>query len=141
MGGREFSFNEGYLKSLDRQVRPLSDRGMLVYAILLAYPSKNPAVDAVTIHPGSRRDYQYSVGAFNTGTEDGRAYLAAVTQLLAERWNGSAKESGRVWGWIVGNEVNSHWLWYNMGKVELPDVVSEYEKAFRIVHEAVGRHQ
>jgi len=105
--------------------------------ILLAYPSKDAARDAVCIHPGARKDYQYSVGAFNTGTEEGRAYLEAVTGFLAERWNGSAPEHGRVWGWIVGNEVNSHWLWYNMGRLELAEAVSEYEKAFRIVHRAV----
>ncbi|HWB06788.1 MAG TPA: DUF5722 domain-containing protein [Verrucomicrobiales bacterium] len=135
--GHEFSLNEGYLRSLDRQVRPLSDKGIVVYLILLTYPSKDPARDTIAIHPGSRKDYQYSVGAFNSGTEEGRAYLEAVTGFLAERWNGASPEHGRVWGWIVGNEVNSHWLWYNMGRAEMPEVVSEYEKAFRIVHRAV----
>ena len=38
--GHVFSFNESYLKSLDRQIKPLSDRGVLVYAIVLSYPSK-----------------------------------------------------------------------------------------------------
>ena len=49
--GHEFSFNAGYLKSLDQQIKPLSDRGVLVYAIVLSYPSKNAAIDAVAIHP------------------------------------------------------------------------------------------
>ncbi|HEX2748256.1 MAG TPA: DUF5722 domain-containing protein, partial [Verrucomicrobiales bacterium] len=136
-GGREFSLNEGYLQSLDRQIKPLSDKGIVVYLILLTYPSKDPVRDAITIHPGSRKDYRYSVGAFNSGTEDGRAYLEAVTGFLAERWNGASPDHGRVWGWIVGNEVNSHWLWYNLGRMEPAEVVSEYEKAFRIVHRAV----
>ncbi len=133
--GHEFFFNESYLASLDRQIKPLSDKGIVCYAILLTYASKDPVRDAVCVHAGSRRDYQYSVGAFNTATEEGRAFLQAVTELLAERWRGT--EHGRVWGWIVGNEVNSHWMWYNMGRVELAEAVSEYEKAFRIVHAAV----
>ena len=137
LAGREFRFNAGYLAALDRQIKPLSDKGIVCYAILLAYPSKDPARDAICIHPGSRRDYQYSVGAFNTATDEGRAYLQTVIELLAERWSGASPEHGRVWGWIVGNEVNSHWLWYNMGRVELAEVVSEYEKAFRIMHMAV----
>lgn len=136
-GGEEFSFNEHYLASLDRQVKPLSDKGILVYLILIAYPSKDAARDAVVIHPGSRRDYQYSVGAFNSATPQGQHYLQAVTELLASRWSGPSSDHGRVWGWIVGNEVNSHWLWYNMGRAEMPDVVSSYEKAFRIMHGAV----
>ncbi len=137
VAGREFSFNAGYLASLDRQIKPLSDKGVVCYAILLAYPSKDPARDAVCVHTGSRSDYQYSVGAFNTATDEGRAYLQAVSELLAERWSGASPEHGRVWGWIVGNEVNSHWMWYNLGRVELAEAVSEYEKAFRIVHTAV----
>lgn len=137
--GQEFSFNSNYLESLDRQIKPLSDRGILVYLILLAYPSKEAARDAICIHPSSRRDYQYSVGAFNTGTEVGRAYLQTVSELLAERWSGAHTEHGRVWGWIVGNEVNSHWLWYNMGLSAAADVVKEYEVAFRIVQSAVRR--
>lgn len=137
--GREFSFNDHYLQSLDRQIKPLSDKGIVCYLILLTYPSKDAARDAVAIHPGSRKDYQYSVGAFNSGTEEGRAYLQAAMEFLAERWSGASPDRGRVWGWIVGNEVNSHWLWYNMGRAELADAVSEYEKAFRIVHGAVRR--
>ena len=137
--GREFHFSAGYLASLDAQVKPLSDKGVLVYLILLAYPSKDAARDAVCIHPGARKDYSYSVGAFNTGTEEGRAYLAAVTEFLAARWSGAQPEHGRVWGWIVGNEVNSHWLWYNMGRVSLAEAVSEFEKAYRIMHIAVRK--
>ena len=137
--GREFRFNDRYLRALDGQIKPLSDKGIVCYLILLAYPSKDAARDAVVIHPGSRTDYQYTVGAFNSATEEGRAYLQAVMELLAERWSGASPEHGRVWGWIAGNEVNSHWLWYNMGRAELPEVVSEYEKAFRIIHGAVRR--
>jgi len=139
-GGQTFHFNEGYLKSLDAQIRPLSDKGVLVYLILIAYPSKDAARDAVVIHHGARKDYQYSVGAFNTATPEGRAFIESVISVLAARWSGAQPEYGRVWGWIVGNEVNSHWLWYNMGKAAMPAVVSEYEAAFRIAHTAVRRH-
>jgi hypothetical protein len=137
--GREFCFNASYLAGLDGQVKPLSDKGVLVYLILLAYPSKEPARDAVCIHSGARKDHQYSVGAFNTDTGEGRAYLQAVTEFLAARWSGAQPEHGRAWGWIVGNEVNSHWMWYNMGRAPMTEVVSEYEQAFRIMHAAVRR--
>ena len=66
-------------------MKPLSDKGMLVYLILIAYPSKNPALDAVVIHPAARKDYQYSVGAFNAATDEGRAYLEAVTAFYPVR--------------------------------------------------------
>ncbi len=135
--GQEFSFNENYLKSLDGQIKPLSDRGVVVYVILIAYPSKQEARDAVVIHPDARKDHKYSVGGFNSKTPDGRAWLRAVSEEMAARWSGALPEHGRVWGWIVGNEVNSHWLWYNMGRKPMAEAVGEYVQAFRLVHGAV----
>ena len=63
--GFEFSFNESYLKSLDARIKPLSDQSILVYLILIAYPTKNEAIDALVIHPDARKDHIYTVGAFN----------------------------------------------------------------------------
>ena len=130
--GQTFSFNEHYLKSLDSQIKPLSDKGIMVYAIVLSYPSKKPEIDEIALHP-------YSIAAFNVKTPTGRAWLRAVTELMAERWSGNHPEHGRIWGWIVGNEVNSHWLWYNLGRKPLSETVTEYAKAFRIVHESVRK--
>ena len=132
----EFVFNQNYLASLNRQIKPLSDKGVLVYLILIAYPSKNPAIDAVVLHPGHRKDYKFSVGAVNTTS----GFLNAVMSMLAERWSGAHPEHGRAWGWIIGNEVNSHFLWNNMGLVPLETAASEYEKAFRIMHHAIRKH-
>lgn len=133
---RDFVFNEGYLRSLDAQIKPLSDKGVVVYTILIAYPSKNPAIDAVVLHPGHRKDYKFTVGAVNTDS----GFFPAVMNFLAERWSGAhADQHGRVWGWIVGNEVNSHWLWNNMGNVSLQTAASEYEKAVRQAHGAIRR--
>ncbi len=132
----EFVFNQNYLASLDRQIKPLSDQGVLVYTILIAYPSKDPARDAIVLHPGHRKDHKFSVGAVNTTNR----FLDAVISLLAERWSGAHAEHGRVWGWIIGNEVNSHFLWNNLGLVPLETAASEYEKAYRIAHSAIRRH-
>jgi hypothetical protein len=137
--GQTFSFNESYLRSLDSQIKPLSDKGILIYAIILAYPSKKTEMDEIALHPDARDDYKYSIAAFNVKTPTGRSWLRAVTELMAERWSGSHPEQGRIWGWIVGNEVNSHWLWYNLGRKPLSEAVAEYAKAFRILHESVRK--
>lgn len=135
--GYEFSFHESYLKTLDRQIRPLSDKGVLVYLIVIAYPSKNAATDALVIHPDARKDHRYTVGGFNSKTPEGRAWLKAVSMEMASRWSGARPECGRVWGWIVGNEVNSHWMWSNIGSKPTNDAVAEYAQAFRIIHGSV----
>ncbi len=135
-GKGEFVWNENYLASLDKQIKPLSDAGIVVYLIIIAYPSKNPAIDAVVLHPGHRQDYKFTVGAVNTTN----GFFPAVTGMLAERWSGAHPEHGRVWGWIIGNEVNSHFLWSNMGLVSLETAASEYEKAYRIAQTAIRKH-
>ena len=137
--GRTVKINEAYARQLDVQIRPLSKAGVVVYAILLAYPTHDPAKDRLLLHPKARADGKYNIAAFNTGTAEGSACFSDLVSFLAERYGGAHEESGRVWGWIVGNEVNSPFLWYNLGECGMADVVSEYEKAVRLVHDAVKR--
>ncbi len=68
--------------------------------------------------------------------------VAATLEFLSERWSRPSQEHGRVVNWIVGNEVNSHWWWSNMGRVSMQDFAAEYAQAVRIVHRAceVNRH-
>ena len=134
--GVEYHFSAVQIAALDRQVKPLSDAGVVIYAIILPYRTGNPAYDAWLVHPQARPDHKYSIPAFNTVSEAGRSHLRGAMEFLAARYSGSA-EHGRVWGWIVGNEANSHWLWYNRGLASLAEVVSDYEAAVRIVRDAV----
>lgn len=135
--GHEYSFSESYAASLDAQIKPLSDAGVVVYAIILAYPTRQPAKDAILVHPNARKDGKYNIAAFNTATDEGSRWFRAVMEFMAARWSGRDPAHGRVWGWIIGNEVNSHWLWYNMGLASMEAVVSEHEKAVRLAHQAV----
>lgn len=132
--------NEGYASSLDRQIKPLSDAGVVVYLILIQYPTRDTARDRLLIHPKARKDGKYIIPAFNTATGEGVSVYASLIDTLARRYSGSRPECGRVWGFIVGNEVNSPFMWYNMGSTPLPEAVSEYEKAVRLTHKAVRQH-
>lgn len=139
-GGRDWWINENYARNLDAQVRPLSDAGIVVYFIVLAYPTKDVAKDALLLHPRRRPDGKFTIAAFNTVTPEGAALYRALMAFLAERYSGRHPEHGQVWGWIIGNEVNSQWLWYNMGRASMQDVCRDYEKAVRMAHEEIS-HQ
>jgi hypothetical protein len=139
-GDRTWWINEDYARSLDGQVKPLSDAGVVIYFIILAYPTHDAAKDVVLLHPKRRTDGKFTIGAFNTATTDGTALYRALISFLAQRYSGGEAPHGRVWGWIIGNEVNSQWLWYNMGHAPMADVCSEYEKAVRAAQEEVTRH-
>lgn len=138
--GREILINGSYARSFDAQIKPLTDAGVVVYMILLAYPTKDPAKDKLLLHPKAKADGKYNIAAFNTATADGLWLYRALIDFLAERYSGAHPEHGRVWGWIVGNEVNSQWLWYNLNKMPMAGVVAEYEKAVRAAHDTIRKH-
>jgi len=136
----EFRFRRSAVLEHDRRVRDLADHGMLVYMILLAYRHGDDSVNRLLIHPRCDPAAPNRLGAFNTVTAEGRRWLAACGDFLAGRWSLPAAPHGRVVGYIVGNEVNSHWYWSNRGRASLAEFVADYEPAVRIVHAAVRRH-
>ncbi len=138
--GGEFRFRRAAVEEHDRRIRRLSDHGMLVYLILLAYRHADETVNRLLIHPRCDPAAPNRLGAFNTATAEGRRWLAALGDLLASRWSRADAAHGRVAGYIVGNEVNSHWFWSNRGRASLEEFAADYEPAVRIVHAAVRRH-
>ncbi|MCA9231123.1 MAG: hypothetical protein KDA57_10750 [Planctomycetales bacterium] len=137
--GQEYRFRRRQIESLDARIKTLSDNGVVVHLILLVYQSGNEATDRLMLHPGYDQTAPNRLGAFNTVTEEGRAWLTAATEFLAERWSRPDRKFGRVAGYIVGNEVNSHWWWSNMGRVTLLEFADAYLEAVRLVHQAVRR--
>jgi hypothetical protein len=92
------------------------------------------------LHPNSAKDAPNRLSAFNNRTEEGRAWLKATMEFLAERWSGPDQQHGRVIGYILGNEVNSHWWWSNLGRVSFEEFAADYLQALALVHQAVRQH-
>ncbi|HEV7279840.1 MAG TPA: DUF5722 domain-containing protein [Pirellulaceae bacterium] len=136
-GGREWFFDARYAAALDRQIKPLSDAGVVVYLILLAYPTGDPARDELLLHPDAPQDRSFTIAGFNTKTDEGKAFYRAAIGFLAERYGSADSEHGQVWGWIVGNEVNSQGQWYAIGEKSVEAAAGEYEQAVRLTREAV----
>lgn len=139
-GDRTFRFARPFVQSIDRQVKPLSDAGVLVYMIVLAMPSGNEGINSLVLHPSADADRKFPVGAFNTETADGVAWFRAAMEFLTHRYSGPEAAHGRVWGWIIGNEVNSHFMWHNRGPSTLDQLADGYEKAVRIAHDSLRLH-
>ena len=135
--GETFSFRRSYLESMDRQIKPLSDAGVLVNLIVLAYASGNPDVDRVLLHPDYNTNAPNRLGAFNTVTPEGKKWFTACLSFLAERWSRPDRKHGRVVGYIIGNEVNSHWWWSNQGRVTMPEFADDYLRTVRLMHGAI----
>lgn len=138
-GGRIYHFRRSQLDGMDRRIRQLSEQGVTVNLIVLTYQSGDLARDRVMIHPRCITNAPNHLGNFNTVTEEGRGAFVAAMEFCAERWARPDKKFGRVAGYIMGNEVNSHWWWANMGRVTMTEFADDYLGMMRLAHDAVRR--
>jgi hypothetical protein len=138
--GRSFRFRRAQVEHLDNSIRTLSRHGVVVHLIILVYESNDAAVNEVMLHPDYDRAAPNRLSTFNTETTEGRRWLAATMEFLAHRWSRSDAQYGRVAGYIIGNEVNSHWWWSNRGRVTMREFADDYLRSLRLIHRAVHRH-
>jgi len=138
--GQTFHFRREPIERLDHTVKTLSSHGVVVHLIVLVYQSNEDAVNRVMLHPNYDNNAPNRLSAFNTRTVEGRDWLAASMEFLAQRWSRSDEKHGRVAGYILGNEVNSHWWWSNMGRATMQEFADDYLIALRLVHRAVREH-
>jgi hypothetical protein len=136
----DFSINERSLENLDRQVKPLSDANVVVSLILLYYRSGNDALDKLMLHTKYDPAAPNNLSQFNTSNPKSAAAFSACVEALAARYSPADSKKGRIWNYIVGNEVNSHWFWANMGRVTMQEFADDYLRAVRATHTAVRKH-
>lgn len=135
--GETYYFKPGYLAHIDNEVKALSDHGVIVSLILLNYENADPAINAIMLHPNYDRKAPNHLSAFNTSTAEGEKYFTACVEFLADRYSRPDQKYGAVWNYIVGNEVNSHWFWANMGHVTMEQFADDYLKTVRLAERAV----
>ena len=138
--GRPYHFRRSYVEQMDNQIKTLSDHGTMIYLIVLVYKSGDPAVNRAMLHPQYDERAPNHLGAFNVVTEEGRRWFSASMGFIAQRWSRPDKKFGVVHGYIMGNEVNSHWFWSNMGLTGMEPFADQYESTVRLAHKAVGEH-
>jgi len=139
-GNEKLYFNAARVQALDRQVKTLSESNVVISLILLSYASSRADINKLMLHPGYDPKAPNHLGAFNTATADGVRHLSASFEFLGERYSREDRLYGRAVNFIVGNEVNSHWFWYNMGHVSMEELAEHYLRAVRICHTAVRKY-
>ena len=137
--GFTFAINQKYAEAMDRQIKPLSDRGVLVTLIVITYRSPDERIRTLTVHPKADPAKGTTMAA-NTVTPEGRACYKALTDFIARRWSAADATHGRVWGWVVSNEVNSHHQWHQMGPASAEEIAEQYEDQVRLAWESLRRH-
>ena len=135
--GRTVRFHKSTVSALDRQVKRLSEAGAVVSLILLTYASGNAPLDAVMLHPRYDKSAPNHLGNFNTVTPEGVLHFRACMEFLCDRYNQPGHPYGRAVNFILGNEVNSHWFWANMGRVTMEEFADDYLRTARLASTAL----
>jgi hypothetical protein len=137
MDGKTYYFDGAYLAKFDERVKTLSDHGIVVTLILLnALRWDNvdihPELRKALVHPGYHSvDDFTSISAFNlTNTESLDIYKAFI-EFVAARYTRPDQAFGRACGYIIGNEVDSQFMWGNAGEMPVEQYVREYSLAMR----------
>ena len=138
--GTAFRFRRPAVESLDRQCKALTDAGAVVTFILLNYKNSNERISKIMLHPRYDPACPNHLSAFNTVTAEGSNYFRATMEFLARRYSGADRAHGRAWNYIIGNEVNSHWFWCNMGRVPMREFADDYLRAVRMAHDAIKKY-
>lgn len=132
--GREFYFDRPYLQAMDEKIRRLSANGVILTLILINRREwhgvwGDPNLDPILVHPTLHPEGV--VGAFSVTKEESWAYYRACVSFLSERYLRPDRKYGQVSGLIIGNEVNSQWIYSNAGEMEQAEFLRQYLIALR----------
>jgi len=138
--GETYYFHKDAVIELDREIKAMSDNGTIVNLVLILYDADDPdgSTNAL-IHPDAARG-QGTVYAFNTANAEGVTYFKTAMEFLADRYTREDELYGRALGYIVGNEVDSAWIWQNMGDKTVDQFVEQYERSVRVAYQAVRKY-
>ncbi len=136
--GETVRFDPATVAEWDTEIRGLTDAGIHVIAVILNQVSEGPAEENPLRHP--RTDVEgapFNLGAFNTTNAEGVAAFTGSLAFLAERYSSPSSGRGVIGGYIIGNEVDSHWTWHNLGEAAAEGVIEQYAEELRLAWLAI----
>lgn len=131
--GKVYHFNKEIVDAYDRTISAMSNKGMTVTAIILN--DWNPATPNL-VYPGTKKSSKAFYYMFNAVTQKGFEETRAIAAFLAEHYNGSNPNAGKVSNWVIGNEINNQ-QWNYMGPKDLTGYVEAFQQAFRVFYTAI----
>ena len=132
--GKTYHFSAPVMADYDRTISALSNKGISVTAVILnGWSDNTPDL----VYPGVKKTSSAYHYMFNVATPAGYEQTRAIAAFLAERYDGSNPNYGKVSNWVIGNEVNNQKDWNYMGPMDLTNYVRTYLKAFRVFYTAI----
>ena len=102
-----------------------------MYAILILPVGSN----SILVHPKADKQ-NHVLSMVNLNNQDCVDLYSAIISFIANRYNGSNPELGRICDYIVGNEIGNSY-WNSMGDAPMDEYVKEYERWLRLTNALV----
>jgi len=138
--GQKIGINLSYVRHFDEQIKRMNEAGINVTLILLNGIPQAPEPGNPLLNP--RSDLARApmhLGAFNVTDEQGLLHYRAAMEYLAHRYSDPSGKHGWVSGYVIGNELQAHWVWHNTGRIALEDLARDYSRQLRIAWLATRR--
>ncbi|MEM7681259.1 MAG: DUF5722 domain-containing protein [Planctomycetota bacterium] len=133
VNGRALYFDPQRIAELDQQVYELTRAGVNVVAVFLNRIERDDTADHPLVHPATDvAQAPTRLAAFNLTTQEGVDHYLAALGFLADRYSRPNSEHGLITAYIIGNEVDAHWTWHNMGSAPLEQVARQYALELRL---------
>lgn len=131
--GVTIGIDADFVRKMDEKLSRMTKAGINVTLVLLNKSPDGEKLGGHLAHPLTDCNQSpYGLGAFNLTNEEGLRYYRAAVEFLADRYTMPDKKYGLISGIIIGNELQSHWVWYNIGQQPAETVIKEYATAVRI---------
>jgi len=118
---------------MDKRYKPLTDAGINITLVMCNLIPKQGQPGNPLHHPNTDfANAPMHYGGFNVTTVEGLRCLRAAFKFVAERYTRPDKRYGLISGIIVGNELQQHWVWHNVGEMPPKQVAEDYAIALRM---------
>ncbi|MBL7647843.1 MAG: hypothetical protein JNK74_16800 [Candidatus Hydrogenedentes bacterium] len=131
--GRTWYTDDAAVANLDDHMLSAAKYNLIVSAIILLNQGKDAPEGEfrrIVAHPDADPAGIFVMPNFTSA--EGVAAYAAAMNFLAERYSKPDGQYGRIHHWILHNEVNSGWVWTNMGDKPPLTYMDAYHKSMRM---------
>ena len=135
--GKTYHFSSAVIAGYDKTISAMSGKSITITAVILnRYSSETPELNYAGVDSSNNATHTM----FNVHTQDGYEKTRAIISFLAQRYDGSNPNYGRISNWVIGNEINNQKDWNYMGATDLNTYVQTYEDVFRVFYTAIKSH-
>ena len=133
VGDQTLRLDPRTIAAWDRQIAALTEADINVVAVILNQLPDRRGPDFPLVHPDTDLEAApFRLGAFNLENPRSIAAFVGGLRFIARRYTQPDAPHGRLGGLIIGNEVDSHWTWHNLGPAPLDRVADHYHRELRL---------